>query len=252
MHFDAESILEQLSAVDAERQRRRGAPELALRVGAIKHYQQQRFTHTYADLLGSTRYGAAARFFLDELYGPRDFSERDAQFARVVPAMVRLFPQEIIDVVGTLAQLHALSERLDSAMAANLPHREVNAQVYTTAWQASGEPAQREQQIALTLEVGASLDRLVRQPLLRHSLRLMRAPARAAGLADLQRFLENGFDTFRAMRGAAEFLGNVAQRERALVGALYQADAADLASLSVVERLLPPDPSDPSAAIKPR
>ena len=60
----------------------------------------------------------AARFFLDDLYGPRDFSERDAQFARIVPALVRLFPHEIVGTVQALAALHALSERLDSAMAA--------------------------------------------------------------------------------------------------------------------------------------
>ena len=37
-------------------------------------------------LQGDARYAGAARFFLDELYGPGDFSQRDAQFARVVPA----------------------------------------------------------------------------------------------------------------------------------------------------------------------
>ena len=46
---------------------------------------------------------------LDELYGPQDFSDRDAQFARVVPALVRLFPQELVETVAVLARLHALS-----------------------------------------------------------------------------------------------------------------------------------------------
>ena len=38
--------------------------------------------------------------------------------------------------------------------------------------------------------------------MLRNSLRLMRGPAQVAGLGDLQAFLESGFETFRAMRGA--------------------------------------------------
>ena len=120
MHFDATSILQQLSDVAAERRRRQALPEAALRVQAVKRYQQQRFAHTYADLLGSPRYRGAARFFLDELYGPQDFTERDAQLARVVPALVRLFPGRIVDVVGTLVSLHALSERLDGAMGQQL------------------------------------------------------------------------------------------------------------------------------------
>jgi hypothetical protein len=38
----------------------------------------------------------------------------------------------------------------------------------------------------------------------------------------LQRFLEAGFDTFKAMRGADEFLTTVGSRERALMAALFE------------------------------
>ena len=114
-----------------------------LRVRAIKAYQQRRFIHTYDDLLKHPRYSAAARFFLDELYGPKDFTDRDTQFARVVPALVRLFPQDIVDVVGLLAELHALSEQLDTAMAEHLDGVRVDAPAYIAAWQATGAPAQR-------------------------------------------------------------------------------------------------------------
>ena len=51
----------------------------------------------------------------------------------------------------------------------------------------------------------------------------MRGPARAAGLADLQRSLETGFDTFKAMKGADEFIAFIAERERALAAALFAA-----------------------------
>lgn len=239
--FDARAILDELGRVDAERTRRRADPGLTQRVHALKAYQQRRFTHTYADLLASERYRAAARFFLDELYGPRDFTQRDAQFARVVPALVRLFPQDIINVVGTLARLHALSEQLDTRMAGHLPSAEVDAVRYAAAWQATGAPVQRTQQIELTLEVGTALDRLVRQPLLRQTLRLMRGPARLAGLAELQVFLERGFDTFRAMHGAEQFLDWVGQRERALVAALFSAVPAGSTGGEGLRELLPPD-----------
>ena len=54
----------------------------------------------------------------------------------------------------------------------------------------------------------------------------MRAPARAAGLSELQRTLETGFDTFRAMKGAAEFIAFIAARERALAADLFFAAAS--------------------------
>lgn len=237
-HFDAPAILRQLDAVQAQRERRRGVPDLKARVDAIKKYQQKRFTHTYADLLASPRYRGAARFFLDEMYGPQDFSDRDAQLARVVPALVRLFTAEVVDVVGTVVSLHALSEQFDSAMGQALPGALLDAQGYAAAWRATGEPTLRERQISLTIDVGAALDRLVHKPLLRRSLHLMRGPARLAGLAQLQEFLERGFEAFRGMQGADQFLALVAQRERQLAAALF--NASDAAAMQAACALLPP------------
>jgi hypothetical protein len=223
----AESIWHSLHQVQAQRQRRQHTAGLEAAVNRIKAYQQRRFSHTYADLLSSPRYGGAAQFFLEELYGPRDFSERDAQFARVVPALVKLFPQEIVATVHTLAELHALSEVLDTAMGEAHPGKELVANSYVAAWRVVGRAPEREQQIALTLVLGRALDRLTRKPLLRQTLRFMRGPARAAGLHQLQAVLECGFDTFHAMRGADDFLKTVATRERALAAALFEATGSD-------------------------
>lgn len=238
MSATAEAILANLKIVADERALRAGVPGLAAKVAALKAYQQRRFVHTYADLLATARYGAAARFFLDELYGPSDFSRRDTQFARVVPALVRLFPSEVVQTVATLARLHALSETLDTAMANHLDDGAlINARLYVRAWQATGRMADRELQIALTLEVASHLDRLTSKPLLRNSLRLMRGPARAAGLTDLQQFLEAGFDTFRVMKGSQEFIRIVELRERTLASALFQVDAASAAGSAVDQAL---------------
>lgn len=227
---NADSILGHLRTVEVERRRRAASTDLGARVHALKDYQQRRFSVTYRDLLASPRYGPAARFFLHELYGPRDFTLRDAQFARVVPALVRLFPADIVHTVETLGHLHALSESLDSLTAAHLPAVKIDSAGYIEAWQAAGHADDRERQIRLTLSVGEDLDRFTRNALLRHSLRMMRGPSKAAGLSELQRFLELGFDTFRAMRGAEEFLAIVGRRERTLVHALFAAGVDDVDS----------------------
>lgn len=230
-HPSAESLLKELRAVDAERAHRAADPELQARVQALKAFQQTRFAHTYADLLANPRYEAATRFFLQELYGPDDYRQRDAQFARVIPTLTRLFPEEVVDTVARLARLHALSEHLDTRMAEHLLSPQIAAQDYAIAWRACGEPASRQQQIELTMAVGQSLDKLTRKPLLRQTLKLMRGPAQMAGLGALQSFLESGFDTFRAMRGADEFLSTVRQREDTLARALFRADAGALGQL---------------------
>jgi len=214
-------ILQSLQEVAAERARRAADPALAARVVALKAWQHARFAATYADLLRQPRYAEATRFFLDDLYGPADFSQRDDQFARIVPPLVRLFPREIVDTVLSLGRLHALSEQLDTLMAQAMTTTAPDPASYAEAWRTVGQPEARDSQVALMMSVGAALERYTRNPVLRHTLRLMRAPAQAAGLGTLQAFLERGFDTFRAMKGADEFLGTIARRERGLAARLF-------------------------------
>jgi hypothetical protein len=222
-----ERILEHLDAVAQERAQRAMDAGLQAQVLSLKAYQQQRFRHTYADLLTDNRYAPAARFFLEELYGPEDFTRRDAQFARIVGPLVRLFPRDIVATVERLAALHALSEQFDTAMARHSDATKTWSRAsYVHAWQAVGQAEARQRQVSLLLDVGTSLDHLTRNPLVRHSLRAMRGPAKAAGIGELQAFLESGFDTFRQMRGAQAFLQWVRSRETALCERLFAADAA--------------------------
>lgn len=216
------AIVDNLTRVSEQRALRAQDPALQRAVDAVKVYQQQRFMQSYADLASSPRYARAIRFFLEDLYGPTDFTRRDAEFARVVPGIVRLFPGELSRTIQDMAQLHALSEALDTQMARQIGATDrLEAAQYVLAWQATGQPAARNTQIELVLALGAELDRLTRKPLLRGALRAMRMPARKAGFAELQNFLEEGFGAFHAMRGAREFLDIVAQRERAFAKLMF-------------------------------
>ena len=140
--------------------------------------------------------------------------------------LVRLFPLEIVGTVMSLGELHALSEQFDTAMGAVIDGPAIDDSQYAEAWRRVGRPADRERQIMLMMAVGSALDRYTRNPLLRTSLRLMRGPASAAGLGVLQAFLERGFDTFRDMRGAQEFLATVTRRERELAARLFAGGTA--------------------------
>lgn len=227
MNAQADLILHSLQEVAAERARRRADPELAVRVSEIKRYQHRRFQHTYADLLASPRYARSARFFLEDLYGPEDFTRRDEQFARVVPGLTLMFPRELVGTVISLGELHALSEQFDTAMAQAITSSAQEDDAYAAAWRSVGRPTDRERQIELMFLVGSALDRYTRNPLLRTTLRLMRGPAAAAGLGALQGFLERGFDTFGEMRGAREFLDTVVAREHELAARLFAGGTAN-------------------------
>lgn len=226
----AQQIRDAVAEVGALREAGRQRPELADAVLAVKRLQARRFAGTYADLLRGGPYAEAARFFLDELYGDKDYTERDAQFARIAGAIQRFFPADVVETAVGLAQLHALTERLDQQMAGRwleLPELAEPSR-YVEAWRGVGERPSRERQLSVVLGIGDEMIRLTRAPGLRMMLRMMRAPASAAGLASLQRFLEAGFDTFAALartNAAREFLRIVADREAALIRDLFDAPA---------------------------
>jgi hypothetical protein len=228
----ARTIREAIASVALLRQAGRDSPALGQAVGEIKRLQAARFAGTYADLLASSAYAAPARFFLEELYGDRDYVERDAQFARIAGAIGKLFPAQVGETAVALARLHALTEDLDQAMAAawlaGAPQDLATVPRYIAAWRAVGRRAERDAQLAVVIDVGRQLARLTRMPGLRTMLRMMRGPASAAGMGSLQRFLESGFDTFAAMarqpEGVDRFLGAIAQRESSLIADLFDTD----------------------------
>lgn len=206
-------------------------PALKQAISEVKHFQARRFAGTYADLLQSQRYQPAAQFFLEELYSEKDYSERDAQFARIAGALERLFPQQVVQTAVSMAELHRLTEELDLGMAQCWMNHAGTLEVarYIQAWRAVDRRADRDRQLATVMSVGQELDRLTRAPGLRMMLKMMRGPASLAGLGSLQRFLESGFDTFAAMGrkgdGAAHFLETVRSREAMLIDRLFDADA---------------------------
>jgi hypothetical protein len=225
----AQTIREAVAQVSQLRHAAQADPALAHAVAEVKRLQARRFAGTYADLLASGPYAAAARFFLDELYSDKDYAERDAQFSRIAGAIEKMFPQQVTQTAVSLAQLHALTERLDHALAqAWLHHAAADAATrYALAWRAVDRRGEREAQLANVLAIGNEMVRLTRAPGLRLMLKMMRGPAAAAGLSALQRFLETGFDTFAAMArrtdGAETFLRTVRERESALLALLFDA-----------------------------
>lgn len=227
----ADIIRDSIAEVVRLRKEADSQPELAAAVSAVKHYQARRFAATYHDLIVAGPFQGATNFFLIELYGEANYARRDAQFSRIAGTIQRLLPKAAAATAVTLARLHALTERLDQAMGLAWSQNMTRAETisthacYVLAWRLTDHRNLREQQLKLVLEVGRNLDLLTQIAGLRLVLKMMRRPAQAAGLADLQNFLEMGFDTFATMGrkkgGVSEFLNIIKVRESAAIIALF-------------------------------
>ncbi|MEG2154707.1 MAG: hypothetical protein RRY41_07010 [Burkholderiaceae bacterium] len=209
-----------LARVIELRRRLAADPALAAHWCSLKHWQSARLAQTYPDLLASSRYHDAAQFFLDELYGARDFEQRDAETLLVVPKLAKRLPERAVESLLAAVELDELSETLDSQMAERLTG-EITPASYAAAFRAVGSRSQRLEQVAAVEKIGVTLDKLARVPLLRATLHLMRGPAAAMGLAHLHGFLEKGFDAFSTMKGAKDFLATITHRETVLIDRIY-------------------------------
>lgn len=199
-------------------------PEMVAARTAVKQLQSRRFRATYADFLGSPTHGAAAQFFLEELYGKTDFAERDAQFGQIAGAIERLFPAAVGELAVDLAEIHVLSERLDHRMAKNwlaFDSEIPAAERYVESWRATDQREQRDRQLAVVLQMGRELQRLTRIKSLLVALKMMRQPAHLAGLSSLQQLLERGFVAFAAMGDAKSFLTAIESRESAWIADMF-------------------------------
>lgn len=218
-----------LQRVIALRDSLEGDPDRARRWLAVKHWQSHRLRRTYPDLFAKPRYAVAGEFFLSEIYGARDFEQRDREALRVVPKLARMLPERAVETLLLAVELDEMSEELDARVAAHLLPGFAGAiddATYAAAYRAAGTPQERRSQIEHVDRIGRSLERLARLPLLSGMLRLMRGPAEAAGLSHLHHFLSRGFEAFKAMGPAGEFLDTIRSRESQLMQRLF-ADEAD-------------------------
>jgi hypothetical protein len=195
------------------------------RLAELKAWQSKRLEATYADLAAQPRYREATAFFLDDLYGPKDFSARDQEMLRIVPVMARILPESAVETAALAIELEALSEALDQRLAHALAPGPIDEAAYGAAYRASSTPEEREHQIDLIEAVGLRLDALVRKAFVASTLKLMRKPAHLAGLGDLQDFLERGFGAFRRMDGSEAFLAVLRERETRILSRLFSGAA---------------------------
>jgi len=203
-----------------------GQAEVRALLPVLRQWQAARLEASFTDVLADPRMREAGRFFLADLYGDRDFSGRDRDLERIMPMMVHLLPDSLLAAARDAIGLNVLSQALDLRMAAVMAERRwrrLDVDRYAEAYRACGLPRLRRRQIALILAVGHSLDAAVRRHGVHRLLRAARLPARAAGLAELQGFLERGFDAFDRLGGAGPFLARIEAGEGEVSRRLFAA-----------------------------
>jgi len=186
----------------------------------LQTWQCERLLATHHDLAKQSRYQNAMQFFVDELYGPKDFSQRDADIARVIPKLASVLPESAMLAMEDALALNALSFELDMKMAQALEDKPINKDTYAETYRQVGTLETRAKQIQIIEHLGTQLDGVVRMRGIGMLISLARRPAKMAGLLALHEFLERGFKAFKAIGDVHSFIGPVLKKEREIMALL--------------------------------
>jgi hypothetical protein len=190
----------------------------------LQHWQCERLLVTHDELAQQKRYQKAMAFFVDELYGPKDFSQRDADLVRVIPKLAKVLPDKAMNAMDDALSLNALSFDLDMAMAqylqAHFPNEPINRDNYALAYRHVGRIDDRTHQIDIISHLGDQLADVIKIRGIGMLISLSRRPAKLAGLLALHEFLERGFDAFKALGDVQSFIQPVLVREKAIMQTL--------------------------------
>lgn len=186
-------------------------------IRAVQAWQCKRLLATHEEMYQQKRFKPAVEFFINELYGPSDFRQRDEDIARIVPKMSKFLPEKALQSLASALHLNALSFELDFDLAKKLMDTEINRDTYAKAYIHCDNLAARQQQIEYIRTLGIDLADVVKMKGISSLLFISRKPAKMAGVLALHEFLEKGFKSFKNLGDVQDFIIPIVKKEQQIL-----------------------------------
>ena len=186
-------------------------------IRAVQAWQCKRLLDSHKDMYQQKRFKPAVEFFINELYGPNDFSQRDQDIARIVPKMSKFLPEKALQSLASALYLNTLSFELDFDLAKQLLNTEINRDTYAKAYINSDNIANRQKQIDYIRTLGNDLAEVVKMKGISSLLFISRKPAKMAGVLALHEFLDKGFKSFKNLGDVEDFITPVVNKEHQIM-----------------------------------
>lgn len=194
---------------------------MLIKIRELQAWQCKRLLASHKNLWTQKRFNPAMQFFIQELYGPKDFTQRDQDIAKVVPKMAKLLPEKALISLESALHLNRLSFELDFDLAKALESNPINRETYAAAYWQCQNQQQREQQINFIEALGQDLADVVKIKGISTLLMLSRKPAKLAGVIALHEFLESGYNAFKKLGQVEDFILPIVQLEKQIMKALF-------------------------------
>jgi len=191
-------------------------PQLRRNYERFSSWQLEYLLPFFADLYEQPGYAEAINYTMNDLAGV-GISSRDRDLERAAPAITRILPLGALKTIASAAQMNTRVLKSNIAICRallvdnELPDRITEAD-YCVACRKASSLEELVELVHLITGLGRTLKSLVHIPMIGMTLRAMRAPAHAAGFGALQKFLENGYSTFKQIPDIILFLSEIEHR----------------------------------------
>lgn len=203
---------------------------LSARMARVREFQAKRIAETYRDFTAQPQYASVMKFFQEDLYAARDFTQRDHDAERLHSLLSKFVPQEMLKLSADAIELTRVTHELDAALLQALVERMgdpevLTAQLYAEAYRRCSNYDEREYQIDLLVRVMSDASETARFPLTGTALRMAKGPAYAAGWQEMYGFLERGYRAFKTLKQSERILEAVKERETRIMEQIKRKDA---------------------------
>jgi hypothetical protein len=180
------------------------------------NWQLEHLLPFFADLYEQPGYAEAIDFTMNDLEGV-GISSRDRDLERAAPAITHMLPLGALQTIAKAAEMNARVLKSNIAICRALLVRNelpdlITERNYGIACRKASSLEELVELVHLITDLGRTLKSLVHIPMIGMTLRVMRAPAHAAGFGALQDFLERGYSTFKQIPDIDLFLSEIENR----------------------------------------
>jgi hypothetical protein len=196
-------------------------------LASLRSWQSNRLAGTYQDFLSDPDYQQACTFFLTDIYGPKDFTQRDFDFDRLYSILSRFIPEHMLRLLAEAIALNRMSMHLDEKLLHAILSRWAETAVITPemvaeAYRLCNNYDERLHQIEQLVRIMDEAIEGAKYPLVGPTLRFAKGPAVRLGWQELYNFLDRAYKAFRPMRGPQRFTQAIYVRELAILNQIFE------------------------------
>lgn len=207
-------------------------PVLKQQVEQVRRWQADRMARTHEKAFSQPQNRLMADYFLNRLYGAKDFETLAQQFRRLIPLATKLealVPGTALRT-GTLGiELSVRNMQLDEQLA-RVIYQEMGhtgpltEEVMRQAYLQADQQKERLSMLDLLDELGTGLDKYVRSFVIQSVFKLAKKSAYKHDFAPVYDFTGEGFAAMKPLKSAASFINQYTQVERNIVARVHRGD----------------------------